>query len=357
VRGRPAGRRSVGFAEVPDFHVAVARRADPDLEGRSVLIGGDPAKRGKVVAASDDLKARGIAPGMPLGAAIERVPTAVWVQTDMGRARDLSGSFRAEVRRELEAVEVEGLGGVYIEAPPDRDEALALAARLETRVRETLGLPLRMGVAPARFAARLAAEDAGAHGARVIGPEDFELYLARLSIHRLPGIGPKTAARLAELGVVDVPGLRELGRERLEILLGNHGRSLWMLASGEDPKPLRVRRHPSTLSREATLSESDLDDPRLIGTLGRLAEHLEAALRRDGLGAARVALRLTFEDSRTVTRSQTLPSTVSSAGQLLAATRELLTRIEAEGCAFRKVALTLAGLEIQGAEDRQLDLF
>ena len=41
---------SIGFAEIPDFHVAVARRARPSLAESSVLVGGDPSKRGKVVA-------------------------------------------------------------------------------------------------------------------------------------------------------------------------------------------------------------------------------------------------------------------------------------------------------------------
>ena len=50
----------VGFAEVPDFHVEIVRQSMPDLQTRSILIGGDPAKRGKVVAASEDLRSRGI---------------------------------------------------------------------------------------------------------------------------------------------------------------------------------------------------------------------------------------------------------------------------------------------------------
>ena len=84
------------------------------------------------------------------------------------------------------------------------------------------GLPSRMGVAPARFAARMAAEDAGATGVCVIEPADFESYLLAQPLARFPGVGPKTAARLAELGARDVPGLRALGLERLEVLLSGH---------------------------------------------------------------------------------------------------------------------------------------
>jgi len=176
-------------------------------------------------------------------------------------------------------------------------------------------------------------------------------------IERFPGVGPKTAARLAELGASDVSSLRDLGLERLEILLGNHGRSLWMLACGNDPKPLRVKRHPATLSREKSFPESTLDLPEVVASLDRLAESLADALLREGLGAGRIAMRLTLGDSRTLTRSQTLPHPITSGSQLADAARDLLMRAETEACAVRKLGLIVAGLEVQGAEDRQLGLF
>ena len=105
----PAARPPVGYAEVAEFHVAIARREDPSLLERPVVVGGDPDKRGKVVAASASLRERGIVDGMGVAEALDRAPEARWVRTDMGRAREVSGSLRAAVRREVEAVELEGL--------------------------------------------------------------------------------------------------------------------------------------------------------------------------------------------------------------------------------------------------------
>ena len=349
--------RAVGFAEVRDFHVAVARSAEPSLAERGVLVGGHPQKRGKVVAASADLQSLGIAVGMLLSEALVRAPGATWVQTDMQRARELSGLLRAAVRQESEAVEVDGLGGFYMEAPLIREQALALAERLATRVQEVTGLKLRVGVAPARFAAKLAAQDVGRTGTYVIAEHEFDAYLLRQPIQRFPGVGPKTVARLAELGASDVPSLRALGLECLEAVLGNHGRTLWMLACGQDPRPLRVKRHPTTLSREQSLAASSRDLLQIGTSLERLAARLAAALLREGLGAGRIALRLTFEDSGTLTRSQTLPAVVSTARPLIEAARDLLLRASASARPIRKIGLVLAGLEPRGADDRQLDLF
>lgn len=353
----PSARRPVGFAEVPEFHVAIARRDDPSLADQPVVVGGDPAKRGKVVAASAELRERGIVDGMGVAEALDRSPAARWVRTDMRRAREVSGGLRAAMRRAVEAVEVEGLAGFYMRAPATTAEAQGWAERLEASVTGQTGLPLRVGVAPARFAARLAAEDAGEAGTRIVDAEDFEAYLLALPIERLPGVGPKTAARLAELGAVDVPSLRALGLERLDVLLGNHGRTLWQLAAGEDPKPLRTRRHPTSLSREETLEAGGNDGKALETAIVRLAESLEVALLRDGLSAGRIALRLAGPGERTLTRSCSLDEPSARGAALARAAQGLLTRIDLAGHAYRRVGLVLKGLEAAGAEDRQLDLF
>ena len=354
---RPVRPAPVGFAEVPELHVAIARRLRPELASGPLLVGGDPAKRGRVVGLSADLRALGIEEGMGVAEALARAPAARWVRTEMARAREVSGQLRAAVRREIGAVETSGLAGFYFRAPLDPEEARALGERLVAVVGEATGLPLRVGIAPARYAASLVAEDVGERGVAVRTSEAFEAYLVSLPVERLPSVGPKTTARLRELGVADVAGLRELGEARLELLLGSAGRSLWLLATGEDPKPLRVRQHPTSLSREEKLAGGEGAAASLDAVLARLATRLETALRRDGLRAGRIALRLGAADARSHTRSRALWPPASSAADIAAAARDLLDRAGPDPSTLRRIGIVLKGLELAGAEDRQLDLF
>jgi len=347
----------VGHAEVADFHVAVARRARPELAGVPLIVGGDPAKRGRVVGLTAELRAAGVAEGMGVAEALARAPGARWARTDMPRARETSGQLRAAVRREIGAVETSGLAAFYFRAPSDPQEARAMARRLVELVAAETGLALQVGVAPARFAARLVAEDVGEHGVGVLAPADYATFLTALAVDRLPAVGPKTATRLRELGVTTVADLQELGAERLELLLGSAGRALWLVAAGDDPKPLRVRRHPMTLSREEKLAGDEGAGPALDAVIARLSTRLEQALRRDGLSSGRIALRLTSADARSLTRSRSLWPPARSAADVAAAARDLLVRSEVDPAALRRIGIVLKGLEIAGAEDRQLDLF
>ena len=354
---RPTRAAPVGYADVADFHVAVARRAHPELALGPLLVGGDPAKRGRVVGLTPDLRCLGIEEGMGVAEALARAPSARWVRTDMRRAREMSGHLRAAVRREIGAVETSGLSAFYFGAPSHTDEARRLAEQLVLLVERETGLTLRVGIAPARFAASLVAEDVGLRGVGVLTTEAFEAFLLALPVERLPAVGPKTTTRLLELGVRNGAGLRELGLERLELLLGSAGRSLWLLAGGEDPKPLRVRRHPMTLSREEKRSGGELGPAALEAAIARLSTRLERALRRDGLWAGRIALRLTAADARSLTRSCSIGPPAISAADIAGAARDLLERVESDHGSLRRIGIVLKGLESAGVEDRQLDLF
>ncbi|HEB88066.1 MAG TPA: hypothetical protein ENI85_00700, partial [Deltaproteobacteria bacterium] len=182
-------------------------------------------------------------------------------------------------------------------------------------------------------------------------------------VARFPGVGPKTAARLAELGATDVPGLRRIGPERLEILLGNAGRTLWQLASGRDPRPLRLKRHPATLSREETLPESVSEDhdqtlrELIRPSLERLATRLDKALRREGLTARRIALRLTCRGARPITRSRSLETPLGGGSEIMEVAEALLARAGSDLRGIRRICIILRGLEVSGATNEQLDLF
>ena len=228
---------------------------------------------------------------------------------------------------------------------------------LTERVREELGLPLRVGIAGPKFLAKLAAEEAGSDGVRVVAPGEEQKFLDPLPVLRLPGVGPATASRLAELGADTIGSVARLPRDRVEDSLGGHGRSVWDLAQGQDAGRVRVTPHRKSLSQESSFAAEQLDTQAILGMLESLAESLEAGLRREDLRTRRVTLKLRYADQEVSTRSRTLSRAVASASDIQAAAAQLLGRTQAGSRPVRAVGISLAALTPADRDDQQLTLF
>lgn len=348
--------RSVLYAEVPGFYAQVERAARPELSGRPILVGGDPRKSGLVQACTPDAAASGVGIGMSMIEALELCPTARALATDMRRYREVGVRLFACLRRACERIEEAGLGAAYVELP-EAAEPESVASELARRVVAELGLPLRVGIGPVKFVARLAAREAGDSGVRRVAPAEVEAFLRPLPVTRLDGVGANTQAALAKHDVRTIGELAALGAARLEEILGNRGLELHALARGLDPSPIRATRHSKSLSQETTLAAEQVDTGVLSERIQELAESLERRLALEALAARRVSLKLRYADQETATRSRTLAAPVSEAAQIHAVGRALLRRTQAGARAVRLVGLAVSELAPTGPDDRQLDLF
>jgi nucleotidyltransferase/DNA polymerase involved in DNA repair len=346
------------YAEVPRFYAEVERTLDPSLASRPVVVGGDPRKRGLVQSATPDALAAGVAPGMPVLEALERCPGARVRRTNMRVYREVGARLRACFRRAAGRVEPAGLEAAYLEVEGDSAaDAEALARRLQQEVRETLGLPLRVGIAPVKFVARLAAEEAGEEGIRRVSRDEVRAFLEPLPVERLPGVGPHTRDVFQELGVRSIGELAGAAREGVEERLGNHGLALLAAARGQGEARVRAAAHARSVSQETTLESAERDLGVLARLLADLAGGLAAGLARERLAAGRLVLKVRYADQETVTRSQTLARPVVAAEEIAGLGLDLLRRTQAAERAVRLLGLAALRLGAPPRDDRQLPLF
>ena len=345
------------YAEVPRFYAEAERAADPSLAGRPVIVGGDPRKRGLVQAATLDALALGVAIGMPVLEALERCPGARVRRTNMRAYRELAGRLRACFRLAASELEPAGLEAAYLETGAGSEAAEALARRLQGEVQGAFHLPLRVGIAPVKFVAKLAAEESGPGGVRRVAAEAVRAFLEPLPVQRLPGVGPHTLAVLGELGIATVGELAVARREAIEERLGNHGLALRAAAAGQGEARLRPAPHARSLSQEITLEASERDLAVLETLLGELAGRLATALARERLGARRLVLKVRYGDQESVTRSRTLGRAVAAAAEIAEVAAELLRRTQAGERPVRLLGLAAFRLAGRPRDDRQLPLF
>ncbi len=345
------------YAEVPGFYAEVERAAQPTLADRPVIVGGDPRKRGLVQAATADAVAAGVAEAMPVLEALERCPRARALRTDMPRYRDFDKRLRAACGQLTERVEPAGLGAAYLDVSAGPDPPRVAAAWLRDQVAADLRLPIRVGGGPVKFVAKLAAEEAGDVGVRMVAPGEVAAFLAPLPVSRLPGVGPNSAARLEELGAHRAGDVLRLGRAVMEQALGNHGLAILASALGQGSDRIRAARHPQTLSQELTLPTDELDQGVLVDHLRQVADRLERALTLEGLVARRLLLKVRYSDGERATRTSTLQRGVRTAADLLAAGEALLARTHAGTRRIRLVGLAATLLRRAPRDEPQLSLF
>ncbi len=349
--------RTLLYAEVPGFYAAVERAADPALAGRPVIVGGDPRKRGLVQSATDEAVAAGVRVGMPMVDALERCPRARALRTRMPAYREAAIRLRTCLRKVVDALEPVGLEAIFFDATERAAEAERLALAIREAAQAGAGLPLRVGVAPVRMLALLAAAEAGPAGVRFVRPGEEADFLAPLATGRLPFIGPSAERRLAQSGARTVGEALALGGGLLEEMLGNRARELVDLAAGKGDARVRAERQPRSLGQETTLDLPACGVDALREEVGRIAASLEASLQLQGLAARRITLKLRFEPLQTVTRSRTFVRAFSGRPEIEAAAMDLLGRTDAGVRPVRLIGVLLGRLGRSRRDARQLDLF
>jgi len=310
------------------FFVEVCRQRHPELRDIELLVvGGRRDQRGVVQSASYGARRFGIHAGMPIAQAVRLCPQATFFQGSFPDYRDASRAVRRVLEEFSPTVVMASLDEAYLDFGGTERlfpvSLLPAAEQLRDAVRSRTGLDCSVGIGPNRMIAKLASDAAKPRGLMEVRAGWEEGFLAGLALRAMPGVGPKTADRWAELGLVDVWQVQQMDEAALERLIGADARALKRRVHGYGGTTLRADRLPRSVSRETTLSR-DLRDPvQLEATLSLLTARVAGQLRDEHLVARTVALKLRHDDFRTVTRRHTFEIATDLDAELFGAARDL----------------------------------
>jgi DNA polymerase-4 len=281
----------------------------------------------------------------------------VFVRPRHSLYRDYSRTVWESVRAIVPTVERTGLDEGYLdlgEVAADFLRARELAEAVQTAVRGTTSLTCSLGVATSKVVAKVASDSRKPGGLTVVRAGREAAFLAPLAVRKLPGVGPRSAERLAAAGIETVGALAALDDDALRALLpGKVGRLLRDRAHGIDARPLELSTERISISNEETFARDISDPARLHEELRRMAERLAEHLRRDGQSARTVTTKLRYTDFSIRTRSITLDAGVDDAETI----GDLACRLLDRALADRPGALRLVGVGVKGLEPfRQLTL-
>jgi DNA polymerase IV len=310
------------------FFVEVCRKNNPDLRDVELLVvGGRRDQRGVVQSASYPARRFGVRSGMPIAQAVRLCPDATFFQGSFPQYKEASNAVRGVLTRFAPIVVMASLDEAYLDFSGTEllypVSLLPVAERIRADVARDAGLDCSIGIGPNRMIAKLASDAAKPRGLMEVRRGWEEGFVAGLELKALPGIGPKSAARLAALGFTDVWQIQRRSVDDLKQLLGDEAKSLKHRAHGHGGTTLTPHRLPKTISRETTLARDATDVGRLDTIMALFAARVGGQLRDEGLAARTVQLKLRHGDFHTVTRRVTLNQPTDLDAEIYAAAKEL----------------------------------
>jgi DNA polymerase-4 len=324
----PAAARAIIHLDMDAFYASVEQRDDPKLRGRPVIVGGH-AQRGVVLAASYEVRPFGVRSAMPMSRARRLAPDAIVVPPRMGAYADASERVFDILHSATPLVEPLSLDEAFLDVTASLrllGTAAEIAARLRQRITDELALPSSAGIADVKFVAKIASDLAKPNGQREIPAGTNAAFLGPLPISRLWGVGPKTEARLKLLGIKTIGDLARCEAGYLERKLGASGAHLAALSHGVDPRPVVPDREAKSVGAEETFNEDLEGAETLRPHLHAQALRVGRRLRRAGLRARGVQLKLKLADFTLVTRQATFEASTDDGQTLYRAVSELLDR-------------------------------
>ena len=339
-------------ADLDAFFASVEQRDNPRLRGRPVIVGG-----GVVLAASYEARAKGVRGAMGGARARGLCPDAIVVEPRMSAYSKASKDVFEVFRRTTPLVEGISIDEAFLDVGGLRrvsGEPASIAARLRQEVLDSVGLRITVGVARTKFLAKVASGVAKPDGLLVVPPAEELAFLHPLPVQRLWGVGPKSTAKLHELGIYTVGQVAGLGEAGLVSILGQaSGRHLHALAHNRDPRRVRNTPRRRSIGSQHAMGRARHRPDDIDAVVMGLVDRVTGRMRKGDRIGRTVVLRLRFDDFSRISRSRTLPRATADTATILATVRSL---VQAATPLIASRGLTLVGIAVGNLDDESLQL-
>jgi DNA polymerase-4 len=355
--------RIILHLDLDAFFCSVEETHNPSLRGKPFAVGGLPNERGVVASCSYAARQYGVRSAMPMSRALRLAPNLIVVPGRHRLYQEASRQVMAALHNLTPFVEQISIDEAFLDISDIRDQLPErLALDLQAGIRDELGLPSSIGIASNKLVAKIATEvgkkgaskGAPPFGLTLVPAGQESAFLAPLPANMLWGVGPKTEARLAELGIHTIGDIALWPETDLIRRFGEHGRELAQHAKGRDDRPIVTERETKSISQEITFTQDVSDDKALEKTLRELSAKVARSLRKNDLAGKTVKLKIRWPDFTTITRQTSLPQPTDSDDEIIKIALKLLHDVRKPRQAVRLIGVGVSGL---GAPIRQLGLW
>jgi len=367
--------RIVAHVDMDCFYAACERLREPALDGEPLVVGMgfEPGEsHGAVATASYEAREYGVDSAMAITEALDRLPRKVdavedpdlsvedagfYRPVDMGFYESVSEDVREILHDHAGVVREVSIDEAYLDVTDEIEwkNADEWGRRIKTEIEESVGVAASVGVAPTMSAAKVASDHDKPDGLVVIEPGEVRPFFADLPVEEVHGVGPVTAAELAELDVETAGDLAAADPDVLEDRFGERGLEIYGYARGEDDREVTPRGKPKSLSRESAFTEATSDPDEVADRVRSLADSVaDRATSKDALYQT-IGIKVVTPPFDVNTRARSLPGPVDEPPLVEEVALDLLSEFEGER--VRKVGVRVSKLSFAAGEQASLGGF
>jgi DNA polymerase IV len=339
------------------FFVSCEQARDPRLRGIKCAVGG--SERGIISSASYEARACGVYTPMPTSRALRVCPDLVLIRHTSGLYGRVSRQMFDLCETLTPAVQRNSIDEGYLDVGPcgwnSSAEIEAAVRALQGRIWEQLQIPVSFGVARNKLVAQIASKLRKPRGFVVVPPGEEAAFLAPLSLGKLPGIGPKTEAALAEHGLRLVRDLLACPEGELKGILGSGWRETIAQARGEDERPVETEETEAKSYSQQETFAADVGEFAVIERVAKgMVDELMAKVRADGKRVRTMSIKVRYPDFSQDSQSRTLEAATDLEAPFYPLVPALL-----QGAWKKRRPLRLVSVRFSGVDDApaQLEIF
>jgi DNA polymerase-4 len=340
--------RRIIHIDMDAFYASVEQRDYPELKGKPVAVGGS-RERGVVAAASYEARKFGVHSAMSSRKAYANCPHIIFVRPRFEVYKEVSRQIRSIFLEYTDLVEPLSLDEAYLDVTANRKQlasARQTAQLIKEQIKQKTGLTASAGVSFNKFLAKTATDLQKPDGLTVITPRHAQSFIAQLPITKFYGVGKVTAAKMQSLGIHNGADLMQWTEHDLVKRFGKVGHFYYQISHAQDEREVDPNRIRKSIGAESTF-ETDLQDIEVIKEeLHKIAFEVIARIKKHAGYGKTLTLKVKFSDFRQITRSKTVPYSISDIDSLLSLAGQLCDEVQWIK-PVRLLGLSVSGLDGQ----------
>lgn len=246
--------RQVLHVDCDCFFAAVEMRDQPQYRDVPIAIGGASDRRGVISTCNYPARKFGVCSAMSSAQALSLCPQLKLLPGNMAKYKQVSNDVMEILRTYGLDFEQVSVDEAYLELP-ESSNAILVAEQIRQQVEAEIGITVSVGIAPNKFLAKVASDWNKPNGQFAILPNEVDEFVSNLDVRKIPGVGPKSAEKLANLGITKCAHIKDMPQDWLLQRFGKFGKLLSDRAHGIDSRSVKAHRIRKTISIERTFAE------------------------------------------------------------------------------------------------------